>query len=351
MAFDYSSFTERARAAVRKAFELSGNCGVAQLEPPILAVTVLQEGRDMVEFVFRKVGVDRAAFCQAVAQTVQRLPRSGAGSVTGESAATLEILSRAKAVAASAGSRVVALEHLFLALCEVSGPVSEVARRYRLDLREVKAAISEFAAGNVSHSTREESAGEPSSLKKYARNLLRLAEAGEIEPVIGRDAEIRRVLEILSRKSKNNPVLVGEPGTGKTAIVEGLAHRILRGDVPDDLRNIRLYELSLSDLVAGASAQGEFEERLKKVIKDVVETPNTVLFIDEMHMLIGAGQSSGAMDAANILKPELARGRLRIIGATTLDEYRKHVEKESLSCGESSRDSRSTTASAYWTRR
>ncbi len=222
----------------------------------------------------------------------------------------------------------VALEHLFLALCEVAGPVSEVARRYRLDLREVKAAISEFAAGNVIPAAHEASAGEPSSLKKYARNLLRLAEAGEIEPVIGRDAEIRRVLEILSRKSKNNPVLVGEPGTGKTAIVEGLAHRILRGDVPDDLRSIRLYELSLSDLIAGASAQGEFEERLKKVVKDVVETPNTVLFIDEMHMLIGAGQSSGAMDAANILKPELARGRLRIIGATTLDEYRKHVEKD-----------------------
>ena len=328
MAFDYSSFTERARTVVRKAFELSGNCGVAQLEPPILAVTVLQEGRDMVEFVFRKVGVDRVAFCQAVAQTVQHLPRSGTGSVTGESAATLEILSRAKSNAASAGSRVVALEHLFLALCEVAGPVSEVARRYRLDLREVKSAISEFAAGNMSHAAHEASVGEPSSLKKYARNLLRLAEAGEIEPVIGRDAEIRRVLEILSRKSKNNPVLVGEPGTGKTAIVEGLAHRILRGDVPDDLRNIRLYELSLSDLIAGASAQGEFEERLKKVIKDVVETPNTVLFIDEMHMLIGAGQSSGAMDAANILKPELARGRLRIIGATTIDEYRKHVEKD-----------------------
>ena len=328
MAYDYSVFTERARNVVRKAFELSGGCGVSSLEPPILAVTVLQEGRDMVEFVFRKVGADRIAFCQAVAQAVQRLPRAGGGRASAESPATLAVFERAKQDASRAGSRVVALEHLFLALFEAPGIVRDLAGAAHLDLRAVRAAVAEFAAGNVSHSAHGEAAAEPSTLKKYARNLLRLAEAGEIEPVIGRDAEIRRVLEILSRKSKNNPVLVGEPGTGKTAIVEGLAHRILRGDVPEDLRNIRLYELSLSDLIAGASVQGEFEERLKKVIQDVVETPNTVLFIDEIHMLIGAGKSSGAMDAANILKPELARGRLRIIGATTLDEYRQYVEQD-----------------------
>ena len=328
MGYDYSDFTERARNVVRKAFELSRNCGISSLEPPILAVTVLQEGRDMVEFVFRKVGADRVAFCQSVAQAVQRLPRSAGQEVSGEAPATLGIFSKAKEVARDAGSRVVALEHLFLALFEAPGAVRDLARTSRLELRAVREAVAEFAAGNVSRSASGETAAEPSTLKRYARNLLHLAETGEIEPVIGRDAEIRRVLEILSRKSKNNPVLVGEPGTGKTAIVEGLAHRVLRGDVPEDLKNIRLYELSISDLIAGASAQGEFEERLKKVIKDVVETPNTVLFIDEIHMLIGAGKSSGAMDAANILKPELARGRLRIIGATTLDEYRKYVEQD-----------------------
>ena len=328
MAYDYSDFTERARNVVRRAFEVSRNCGVLSLEPPILAATVLQEGRDMVEFVFRKVGADRVAFCQSVAQAVQRLPRSVGRDVSAEAPATLEIFSKAKEAARDSGSRVVALEHLFLALFEAPGAVRDLARTSRLELRAVRDAVAAFAAGNVSRSASGEAAAEPSTLKKYARNLLRLAETGEIEPVIGRDAEIRRVLEILSRKSKNNPVLVGEPGTGKTAIVEGLAHRILRGDVPEDLKNIRLYELSISDLVAGASAQGEFEERLKKVVNDVVETPNTVLFIDEMHMLIGAGKSSGAMDAANILKPELARGRLRIIGATTLDEYRKYVEQD-----------------------
>lgn len=327
MSYDYSRFTEKARQAVCKGMELSRSCHYRSLEPQVLAVAVLQEGRDMSEFVLGKLGVDRVTFCQSVAESLRQIPRSDEP-FAGESPTTVAVLDTAVEFAARSGAGGVALEHLFLALAEAHGPMREVMDRFGIRPREAKAAVAAYGAGNARPEAGEPGHSEPESLRKYARNLIRLAEQGSIDPVIGRDAEIRRLLEILSRKTKNNPVLAGEPGTGKTAIVEGLAHRILRGDVPQDLRNIRLYELSLSDLIAGASAQGEFEERLKGVIHDVTAAENVILFIDEIHMLIGAGKSSGAMDAANILKPELARGRLRIIGATTLDEYRKYIEQD-----------------------
>lgn len=328
MEIDYSLFTEKARATLKKAFRLAKECQYSMVEPQIMMVALLQEGRDMVAFMLSKLHVDRVAFCSAIAESMQAIPHSQNNAPI-ESPDLEQVFAKAISLVRDAGGQVVALEHIFWAMCEVPGKVHDVMHQFGVNRSNVKNAVAEFRGGNQATDgiVREDESG-ISTLKKYAKNLVKMAEEGEIEFAIGRDKEIRRVLEILSRKTKNNPVLVGEPGTGKTAIVEGLAHRILRGDVPQDLKNIRLYELDMSALVAGASAQGEFEERLKQVVSEVVRVPNVVLFIDELHNLIGAGRTSGAMDAANILKPELARGKLKVIGATTLDEYRKYIEQD-----------------------
>ena len=328
MNIDYSLFTEKAQATYRKAITTSRQCHYPLVEPQVMLIALIQEGRDMFAFMLNKLSVDKVAFCSAIQESLSTIPRSD--HVSSIPSADLErIFAKAIELSQSSGGRVAALEHVFWAMGVVPGAVKDIMTRFGMSQSKLKDAVNEFRGGSQgAHPAQAVEEEGISTLRKYAKNLVKLAEDGDIEPAFGRDSEIRRVLEILSRKTKNNPVLVGEPGTGKTAIVEGLAHRILRGDVPQDLKSIRLYELDLSAMVAGASAQGEFEERLKQVIAEVVRTPNVVLFIDEIHTLIGAGRSSGAMDAANILKPELARGKLKVIGATTLDEYRKHVESD-----------------------
>lgn len=329
MEIDYSLFTEKARAAYRTAITQARQCRYPLVEPPVMLVAIIQDGRDMFAFMLNRLQVERVAFCGAVQDLLQTMPRSDRPS----SLPSLElerIFARAINLANANGARVVALEHIFWAMGEEPGTIRDLMQRLGITASKLKEAVLEFrgGSGQVVSQTRQNEEETVSTLSKYAKNLVKLAEEGEIEPAFGRDAEIRRMLEILSRRTKNNPVLVGEPGTGKTAIVEGLAHRILRGDVPQELREVRLYELDISAMVAGASAQGEFEERLKQVIAEVTRTPYVVLFIDELHTLIGAGRSSGAMDAANILKPELARGKLRVIGATTSDEYIKYIESD-----------------------
>lgn len=328
MVVDYSLFTEKARTAIRNAANTARQCQYAMIETPIMMVSLLKEGKDMVAFVLGHLSVDKIAFCGAIGRLLQELQHRSDRPAK-ETQELERVLGRAIELAHETGSQVAALEHIFWAMSQEPGKVRDVMSQFGITPERVRGLVSEFRGGSQ-FSARDEAAQEESisTLKKYAKNLIKMAEAGEIDPVIGRDEEIRRVLQILSRKTKNNPVLVGEPGTGKTAIVEGLAHRILRGDVPQDLKSIRLYELDLPAMVAGASAHGEFEERLKMVVSEVARTQNVVLFIDEIHSLIGAGRSSGAMDAANILKPELARGKLKVIGATTFDEYRKHIEAD-----------------------
>lgn len=328
MEVDYSLFTEKARATLKKAFKMAHDCQYALVEPQIMMVSLFQESKDMVAFMLSRLQVDRVAFCTAIGESLQSIPHSRNNAPI-ESPELEQIFAKAIMLSHDSGSQAVALEHIFWAMTEVPGKIRDIMNQFGINKTNVKNAVADFRGGNQASSGGQQADESGiTTLKKYAKNLVKMAEEGEIEPVIGRDTEIRRVLQILSRKTKNNPVLVGEPGTGKTAIVEGLAHRILRGDVPQDMKSIRLYELDMSALVAGASAQGEFEERLKQVVSEVVRTPSVVLFIDEIHTLIGAGRSSGAMDAANILKPELARGKLKVIGATTLDEYRKYIERD-----------------------
>ena len=275
--------------------------------------------------------VDRVAFCQTISDSLSRVEHTGDGGIE-LSENVVEVLVKAQELGRNCSA--VALEHVFWAFCIVPGPVREITYGFGVDERKVSEAVSAFRNGNISREPSQPSAHQQESderepkvkhLKRYARNLTLLAEEGRIEPVIGRDSEIRRILQILSRKTKNNPVLVGPPGTGKTAIVEGLAHRIIRGDVPQELSGLRIWSLDMTALMAGTSQHGEFEERLKSVVEDAKSDPNIVLFIDEMHLLMGAG---GSMDAANILKPELARGELKVLGATTTDEYVQYVEKD-----------------------
>ena len=298
-----------------------------EIHPQVMMAAVMEEGRDMVSFLLQQMGADRIAFAGAVRSSV---PEAGDVPVAEVpmSENLVGVLGCAIEFAVRSGSAVAALEHVFWAFAAVPGPVKTMMRSFSITERDVEEAVRRFHGGGGEQDTQEEGEEEPEALRKYARDLTRLAEEGRLEPVIGRDDETRRVLQILARKTKNNPVLVGEPGTGKTAVVEGLVHRLVRRDVPRDLLGLRLYSLDMSALVAGASHQGEFEDRLRQVVQAVKEAPGIVLFIDEIHLLVGAGRGGGAMDAANILKPELARGEFRVIGATTIDEYVKYVESD-----------------------
>ena len=326
---DFSRFTDISKQTVQKAYRLAREFHCASIEPQIMMVAMMQEGQDMIYFMLRKLNVDKTAFFQAVSDSISQLPQ-GENDHPDITDNLERVLSKADDLAESTGSAVVALEHIFWAFRCINGPVCEIMKRFGITEQELKNTVELFRNGNFNQSGELESPEEAQkpNLMKYARNLNKEAEEGIIEPSIGRDSEIRRILQIISRKTKNNPILVGEPGTGKTAIVEGLAHRIIRGDIPLELKGIKVYSLDLTALMAGASVQGEFETRLKGVIEEVTSDKDILLFIDEIHLLIGAGRTSGAMDAANILKPALARGQIKVIGATTTDEFRKYIESD-----------------------
>jgi ATP-dependent Clp protease ATP-binding subunit ClpB len=326
---DFSRFTDISKQTVQKAYRLAREFHCASIEPQIMMVAMMQEGQDMIYFMLRKLNVDKTAFFQAVSDSISHLPQ-GENDHPDITDNLERVLSKADDLAESTGSAVVALEHIFWAFRCINGPVCEIMKRFGITEQELKNAVELFRNGNFNQSGELESPedAQKPNLMKYARNLNKEAEEGIIEPSIGRDSEIRRILQIISRKTKNNPILVGEPGTGKTAIVEGLAHRIIRGDIPLELKGIKVYSLDLTALMAGASVQGEFETRLKGLIEEVTSDKDILLFIDEIHLLIGAGRTSGAMDAANILKPAMARGQIKVIGATTTDEFRKYIESD-----------------------
>lgn len=290
-----------------------------------MMVSIIQTGRDMVIYLLQQMGVDQAAFCQAVGESLASIPHAVRESHP-FSETVERILERSLIVAEENGSSVVALEHIFCAFLGMPSNVRDIMTGFGIDDRKIKAAVSAFRDGNIRREERQER-GETSTgyLGRFAKNLSVLAEEGKIEPVIGRDDEIRRILQILARKTKNNPILVGPPGAGKTAIIEGLAYRLIRGDVPQELAGLKIYALDISALLAGTSQHGQFEERMRKVVEEAKSDPNVVLFVDEIHLLIGAG---GSLNAANILKPELARGELKMIGATTVDEYVRYIETD-----------------------
>ena len=319
-------FTIKAQEAVQEAVRIAEARRQQAIEPEHLLAAILKTGQQVTQFLLRKLSVNEQAVSQALEAQLQSLPRVEGGEPY-LARETNNILTRAEELAGKQGDEFVSLELLLLALVGSNSTAAKILKDAGVTEKELTAAIRELRGGqNVKSQSSEDTY---QSLSKYARNLIEEARAGKLDPVIGRDEEIRRVLQILSRRTKNNPILIGEPGTGKTAIVEGLAHRILRGDVPENLRDKQLFSLDMGALIAGAKYKGEFEERLKSVINEVTKSEGRIiLFIDEIHTLVGAGKSEGAMDAANILKPALARGELRAIGATTLDEYQKYFEKD-----------------------
>ena len=321
-----NKFTIKAQEAVQEAVRRVQLQGQQNIEPEHLLAGVLKVGEQVTQFVFRKLGVNPILVQQATDAQIGSLPRVSGGEPYLSREAN-NVLTKAEEMAQQQGDEFVSIEHLLQAILAVNTTASKILKDAGVTEKELSAAIRELRGGQ--RVTSQSSEDTYQSLSKYAKNLVDEARAGRLDPVIGRDDEIRRVLQILSRRTKNNPILIGEPGTGKTAIVEGLAHRILRGDVPENLRDKQLYSLDMGALIAGAKYKGEFEERLKSVVNEVTKSEGQIiLFIDEIHTLVGAGKSEGAMDAANILKPALARGELRSIGATTLDEYQKYFEKD-----------------------
>ena len=323
---NFNNFTIKSQEAVQQAVNLVQNRGQQAIEPEHLLAGVLKVGENVTNFIFQKLGINGQQIETVLDKQIASLPKVSGGEPYLSRDAN-EVLQKAVELSKSLGDEYVSLEAIILALLNVKSTVSTILKDAGVTDKELRAAISELRQGqNVTSQSSEDTY---QSLSKYAINLIEAARNGKLDPVIGRDEEIRRVLQILSRRTKNNPVLIGEPGTGKTAIVEGLAQRILRGDVPENLKNKQLFSLDMGALVAGAKYKGEFEERLKSVINEVTKSDgNIILFIDEIHTLVGAGKGEGAMDAANILKPALARGELRSIGATTLDEYQKYFEKD-----------------------
>lgn len=325
---NFDNFTIKAQQAVQQAVDRAQQNGQQAITPVHLLAGVLAVGENVTKFVFGKLGVNEQALQAAVNQELQHQPRvSGNSSSPYLDDTANKVLLRAQDLTRKGGDTYVGLEPLLQALLEVSSTAAQMLKDAGVSTDALIKAIAELRGGQKATSQSSEDTYQ--ALSKYARNLVDEAREGKLDPVIGRDEEIRRVLQILSRRTKNNPILIGEPGTGKTAIVEGLAERIVRGDVPENLKNKRLYSLDMGALVAGAKYKGEFEERLKSVINEVTQAQgDIILFIDEIHTLVGAGKGEGAMDAANILKPALARGELRSIGATTLEEYQKYFEKD-----------------------
>ena len=325
MTFD--KFTIKAQEAVQAAVNTAQRNGQQTIEPVHLLSGIIEKAPDVTNYIFQKLGMNGEQISMLLQQELQHLPRVQGGGQPYLSNDTNQILINAEDTAKKMGDEFVSVEPILLAILKGNSTAARILKDAGANEKDMLAAIQALRQGqNVKSQSADENY---QSLEKYAKNLVEQARSGKLDPVIGRDEEIRRVLQILSRRTKNNPILIGEPGTGKTAIVEGLAERIVRGDVPENLKNKQLYSLDMGALVAGAKYKGEFEERLKSVIKEVTNANGQIiLFIDEIHTLVGAGGGEGAMDAANILKPALARGELRAIGATTLNEYQKYFEKD-----------------------
>ena len=323
---NFNNFTIKSQEIVQKAIDLTKSSGQQMIEPVHILKAMISESEAILNFIFQKLGVSMQTVVQAVDRDIASLPKVSGGDVV-LSRESNEALQKAIDFSKSNGDEYVSVESMLMGILRTKCKASQILKDAGVTEKGLEAAIADLRKGNkVKDQSAEESY---QALSKYAINLNDRARAGKLDPVIGRDEEIRRVLQILSRRSKNNPMLVGEPGTGKTAIAEGLAHRIVRGDVPENLKSKQIYSLDMGALVAGAKYKGEFEERLKAIVNEVTQSDGEIiLFIDEIHTLVGAGKGEGAMDAANILKPALARGELRSIGATTLDEYQKYFEKD-----------------------
>lgn len=323
---NFENFTIKSQEVVQQAVQLAHSAGNQAIEPVHLLQALMQKGESVIKFIFQKTGVDARMTEMQIDNAIEKLPRVNGGDAF-LSRDSNDVLMKALDAAKKLGDEYVTIEALLLALLQVNSSAATILKDNGLTEHELKTAIAELRKGTKATSQSAEESY--NALSKYAINLNERARSGKLDPVIGRDDEIRRVLQILSRRTKNNPILVGEPGTGKTAIAEGLAQRIVRGDVPENLKTKQLYSLDMGALVAGAKYKGEFEERLKAIVNEVTQSDGEIiLFIDEIHTLVGAGKGEGAMDAANILKPALARGDLRSIGATTLDEYQKYFEKD-----------------------
>ena len=323
---ELEKYTIKAQEAVKSAVDSASRNRQQAIEPVHLLFGVIKAGENVTNFVFRKLGIEPDVIRRGVEAEITHLPR-----VTGGepylSRESNDILLAAEDLARKNGDEFVGIEAILMAIAASKGTAAQILKDAGVTGQNLAEAVKELRGGHKVNSQSSEDTYQ--ALSKYARNLVEAARQGKLDPVIGRDEEIRRVLQILSRRTKNNPILIGEPGTGKTAIVEGLAERIMRGDVPENLKDKELYSLDMGALIAGAKYKGEFEERLKSVVNEVIHSEGKIiLFIDEIHTLVGAGKSEGAMDAANILKPALARGELRSIGATTLDEYQKYFEKD-----------------------
>ena len=323
---NFNNLTIKSQEAIQKAIEVVKEKGQQSIEPAHLLMGVVLTGENVMNFLFQKLGANPGHLTSVLSREIDLLPKVSGGEpyLSRESNSDLE---KAQDYAKKMGDQYVSIEHLLLGILSGKSSAAQMLKDTGINEKDLQTAIKELRKGsNVTSQSAEDTY---QSLEKYAINLTQRARDGKLDPVIGRDEEIRRVLQILSRRTKNNPILIGEPGTGKTAIAEGLAHRIVRGDVPDNLKSKQIYSLDMGALIAGAKYKGEFEERLKSVVNEVTKSEGEIiLFIDEIHTLVGAGKSEGAMDAANILKPALARGELRSIGATTLDEYQKYFEKD-----------------------
>ena len=323
---NFNKLTIKAQEAIQEAVNQAKAKGQQVIEPVHIMEGVLKSDEQIISFLLQKTGANKKKVETEIEAAIRTLPKVSGGEPY-LSRESNQVLTKAEEIAGKNGDEFVSIEPLLVAILEVKSSASDILKSNGVTKAELEKAIAELRNGQkVTSQSAEESY---QALSKYAVNLNDAAKSGKLDPVIGRDDEIRRILQILSRRTKNNPILIGEPGTGKTAIVEGLAHRIIRGDVPDNLRDKQIYSLDMGALVAGAKYKGEFEERLKAVINEVIKAEGRIiLFIDEIHTLVGAGKGDGAMDAANILKPALARGELRSIGATTLDEYQKYFEKD-----------------------
>lgn len=323
---NFNNFTIKSQETIQKSVEITRDKGQQSIEPSHILMAVMLTAENVVNFLFQKLGVNPTHLTTLLNKEIDSYPKVSGGEpyLSRESNSALN---KATDFAKKMGDQFVSVEHILLGILSEKSSASQMLKDMGMNEKDLQAAINELRKGN--NVTSQSAEDTYQSLEKYAINLTQRAKDGKLDPVIGRDEEIRRVLQILSRRTKNNPILIGEPGTGKTAIAEGLAHRIVRGDVPENLKSKQIYSLDMGALIAGAKYKGEFEERLKSVVNEVTKSEGEIiLFIDEIHTLVGAGKSEGAMDAANILKPALARGELRSIGATTLDEYQKYFEKD-----------------------